>query len=245
MAGVVTLPVCAQRPSGHNSVAGHPSPAPHVGSHAPAPRAFSSPTSRASGGPLHRAPVTPAHRQRAAPPIHAARPLPIGRGDHRGGGPGRGDGDRDHRHHRRPYVSPYGFGYAPGYGALGWINPYPLDYTEADSGSSSADNSAAAPSQADTGEYEPQPEEEALPPYPSPAPAFSAPPALESREAVTIVFKDGRPAERIRNYILTRSTLIIGDGPRREIPTDQLDLAATSKANQEAGIDFSLPSISQ
>jgi hypothetical protein len=62
---------------------------------------------------------------------------------------------------------------------------------------------------------------------------------------VTLIFRDGRPAEQIHNYILTRSTLFVGDGQRREIPTDQLDLAATAKANQDAGMDFRLPDAPQ
>ena len=66
-------------------------------------------------------------------------------------------------------------------------------------------------------------------------------PAPEGEEPVTIVFKDGRQPEQIHNYILTRSTLFVGDKQRREIPTEQLDLAATAKANQDAGIDFRLP----
>jgi hypothetical protein len=57
---------------------------------------------------------------------------------------------------------------------------------------------------------------------------------------VTLVFKDGRPAEHIHNYLLTRTTLYVQDGRRREIPVDELDLAATVKVNHEAGVDFQL-----
>jgi hypothetical protein len=60
-------------------------------------------------------------------------------------------------------------------------------------------------------------------------------------EAVTLVFKDGRPPEQIHNYILTRTTLFVRDQHARKIPTDQLDLAATAKVNQDAGVDFQLP----
>jgi hypothetical protein len=62
-----------------------------------------------------------------------------------------------------------------------------------------------------------------------------------SEEAVTIVFKDGRPPEQIHNYILTRTTLSVQDQQRRNIPLDQLDIAATEKVNKEAGVDFQLP----
>ncbi len=62
-----------------------------------------------------------------------------------------------------------------------------------------------------------------------------------SEDAVTLIFKDGRPPEQIHNYVLTRTTLFVGDQRRRAIPTDQLDLVATARVNQEAGVDFQLP----
>jgi hypothetical protein len=98
----------------------------------------------------------------------------------------------------------------------------------------------------------------APPPYPGPsyaapnaAPSYAAPsvqprpaPAPASEEAVTLVFKDGRPPEQIHNYLMTANTLYVGDQRRREIPVDQLDLAATAKVNREAGVDFHLPGAS-
>jgi hypothetical protein len=66
-------------------------------------------------------------------------------------------------------------------------------------------------------------------------------PAPTREEAVTLIFKDGRPPEQIHNYLLTRTTLFVGDQGRRAIPTDQLDLVATAKVNQDAGVDFQLP----
>ena len=59
--------------------------------------------------------------------------------------------------------------------------------------------------------------------------------------AVTLIFKDGRPPEQIHNYMLTRTTLYVQDQHSRRIPIDQIDLAATSKANLDAGVDFRLP----
>jgi hypothetical protein len=162
-------------------------------------------------------------------------------GNHRAGHGYSGDHDRGH--HRRPYVSPYGPGglYRPGYGAFGWINPYPLGYPE----TGGMDDSASAQDRTDAGGYDTQPDEQDQPPYRGPyppAPILSnSSPAPEGEEPVTIVFKDGRQPEQIHNYILTRSTLFVGDKQRREIPTEQLDLAATAKANQDAGIDFRLP----
>ena len=40
---------------------------------------------------------------------------------------------------------------------------------------------------------------------------------------VRVPFKDGRPAEQIHNYALTRTTLYVRDGHRRDIPVDQLE----------------------
>jgi hypothetical protein len=129
-----------------------------------------------------------------------------------------------------------GAGYiAPGYG---WVGPYLPSYSD-DPG---YDDSSAAPSQAYDGS-------DALPPYPE-QPAAIAPyqptsdaarPTALSEEAVTLIFKDGRPPEQIHNYVLTRTTLFVGDQQRRAIPTDQLDLAATANVNREAGVDFQLP----
>jgi hypothetical protein len=59
--------------------------------------------------------------------------------------------------------------------------------------------------------------------------------------AVTLVFKDGRPAEEIHNYILSRTTLTILDNRSRQIPVGDLDLAATEQANRGSGVDFHLP----
>lgn len=63
----------------------------------------------------------------------------------------------------------------------------------------------------------------------------------ERREAVTIIFKDGRPPEQIYNYILTRDTLYVGGQHQPDIPVEQLDLTATAKVNHDVGVDFRLP----
>ncbi len=70
-------------------------------------------------------------------------------------------------------------------------------------------------------------------------------PDFGAEGAVTLVFKDGRPTEEIHNYMLTRKTLYVQGQRLREIPVDQLDLAATEKVNQEAGVDFRLPGTSR
>ncbi len=71
----------------------------------------------------------------------------------------------------------------------------------------------------------------------------------DNGEAVTLIYKDGRPAEQIHNYLLSRTTLSIWDRDRdrryRNIPVEQLDLEATQKANRELGVDFALPTPEQ
>jgi hypothetical protein len=42
--------------------------------------------------------------------------------------------------------------------------------------------------------------------------------------------------------MVTATTLSVLDQQYRAIPVDQIDLAATAKANRDAGVDFSLPS---
>jgi len=62
---------------------------------------------------------------------------------------------------------------------------------------------------------------------------------------VTLIFKDGRPAEQIRNFILTPGTLYVGGEYRREISVDDIDLAATASVNRELGVEFQLPATSR
>jgi hypothetical protein len=122
-------------------------------------------------------------------------------------------------------------------GLLGYGVPWYSD------GGAYYDNSANAPG-ADVQSYNDQPAAQDQPVQEEPAqPATvtSVEPTLYDSDAVTLVFKDGRPSEQIHNYILTRTTLYVTDAHHREIPVADLDLAATEKANREAGITFKLP----
>jgi hypothetical protein len=103
----------------------------------------------------------------------------------------------------------------------------------------------AAPNYGAASDYDAQPVEQTqaapiaavrMPERSSPASA-----TLESEDVVTLIFKDGRPPELIHNYILTRTSLSVWDHRHRDIPVDQLDLAATEKVNHDAGVDFQLP----
>ena len=86
------------------------------------------------------------------------------------------------------------------------------------------------------------------PPQPDPpqanvwhAPSSGAQSKLPASEALTVMFKDGRPPEHVYNYILTPNTLTVLDQHRHDIPVDQIDLEATANVNIQAGIEFSLP----
>jgi hypothetical protein len=59
---------------------------------------------------------------------------------------------------------------------------------------------------------------------------------------VTLVFKNGRPSEKVSSYVLTGSSIFVAEpGHQRKIPIADLDLPATIKQNREAGVDFELP----
>lgn len=65
---------------------------------------------------------------------------------------------------------------------------------------------------------------------------------VKSQPATTLIFADGRPSEKIYNYIVTPTTLYSFHGGRREeIPVSAINVAATEAANRAAGVDFSLP----
>ena len=95
----------------------------------------------------------------------------------------------------------------------------------------------------DQAESQPYPQQAWQPPYTTAPPAYGTRndnnPAPE--DTTTLVFKDGRPPEQIHNYALSRTAIYI-TGPRiREIALDDLDLAATQRANQDSGTPFQLP----
>ena len=129
------------------------------------------------------------------------------------------------------------------YGVSGWIPPYYLGFPY-DIGDDEASTSA---NPAEDG-YDQQADEEQAPQWPTvydqgpTMPVYAQPTSsAENNEAVMLIFKDGRPPVQIHNYLLTRTTLYVQDQKRRDIPTDELDLVATAKVNQDAGVDFHLP----
>ena len=140
---------------------------------------------------------------------------------------------------RGPYIYPVLPG---GYDAYFLGYPYLPDVA----GYGDYDDSSAA-YESLSQDYGPEPvaqEPPALPAWPSSAPPQPAA-APEMADAVTIVFKDGRPAEQIHNYMLTSTTLFVLDRHRQEIPIGELDLPATEKANRDAGVEFKLPGVEE
>lgn len=172
--------------------------------------------------------------------------------DHRG---------RDRDHNRRNLYGLYGGGYP----FLPWWSlgyPYFPDYFDdsGDDDSQSGSDSATSQPYPDnsSGAYEqPQPDQSAeQPPLYSPGPNSYPGPNAQSRPAsssyqasapaepqtqLTVIFKDGRPPQKIHNYMLTASTLYVLDQRHQEIPVNQIDLAATTQMNRAAGIEFALP----
>jgi hypothetical protein len=74
--------------------------------------------------------------------------------------------------------------------------------------------------------------------YQGPSPA--AP--VHAQPTTVLIFKDGRPPEKVHNYALTGSTLYALDGDlNREIPLALLNVPATVETNRAAGVDFALP----
>jgi hypothetical protein len=142
--------------------------------------------------------------------------------------------------YRRPYISPYRARFPFAFPGYGWVAPYFLGYPD---DTDYDDSSTAAGNGSEGYAMEPPDEEQQAPPGPyQPSSDLARPaPAPANEEAVTLIFKDGRPPEQIHNYILTRTTLYVGDRQRRAIPTNQIDLNATAKVNQDAGVDFQLP----
>ena len=142
--------------------------------------------------------------------------------------------------YRRPA---YGVGIPYG---VGWIGPNGFGYADPgfyDGPGYDDPGAPATPANYPAQGYDgpPFPEQPApdayRPPYGAAAPA----PGPENVDAVTLVFKDGRPSEEIHNYLLTRTTLYVRDQRRREIPVDEIDLAATQRVNRAAGVEFQLP----
>jgi hypothetical protein len=219
----VALPVCGQRGGGHGGFSGS-APSRFAGNGFSSAR-FSAP-SRFAGSPQFRpAPSSP----RAG----------FGASNFRPSYSSNGRGAYGSSRYRRIYVSRGGAWSS--YIVPGWIGPGYLGYPYGYDDDSGYDNPAVAGNYAGQG-YDTQQDEPQVPnPYYASAGTSNPSPAPKSEDAVTVLFKDGRPPEEIHNYALTRTTLYVMDEHHRDIPVDEIDLDATEKLNREAGVDFKLP----
>ena len=82
-------------------------------------------------------------------------------------------------------------------------------------------------------------------PYQPPANQASSSSPLNREPELALIFKDGH-TQNIRNYVLTPSNVIVMDdaasGRTPRIPLSDLNLPATEKGAQQAGLEFSPPS---
>lgn len=252
----LALPLCAQRGAAHGGFGGHAGFASH-GSFAPSGRSgfaprFGGQTPRYTV-PGIRVPYGLRTAARGYPAgFSTARPLFYTRtgetyaSSHLSGAryPDRNRGD-----HLRIVLSPYGY---PGYANFGLLYPFwddPFDPFWDDWDTDNGDNTQASAVYGDlAAPYSGPPPDEAAYSAPAslyaPQPEALAPaqaPEPEEEDAITIIFKDGRPPEQIRNYALTRTALYIPGHHIREIPLDEIDLPATERVNRQAGMDFEVP----
>jgi hypothetical protein len=219
LVAVLTLPSYAQRSASRGGFSGHSAPSFRGGFSAPTPQRFAG-APRYTG--ITRLSMVPGLR-RNAPANYAPRSAYSAA-----------------RFYRRPYLPPYRprVHFVVPF-STGWVGQGFLGYPD----TTGYGDLATPPDYAEPYESQPPDEKQPAPsnPYPAPAEQSHLSSALESEDAVTLVFKDARPPEQIHNYVLTRTTLYVRDKHHRDIPLDQLDLAATQKINHDAGVDFQLP----
>ncbi len=124
------------------------------------------------------------------------------------------------------------------------------DFTSDETDQNAAQQDSAQPAVTvpppDTG-YRPEYPGDEGEPYPTQQ-AYAAPSApaapIAPEPELTLIFKDGH-TQPIHNYVLTASDLVVLDeaatGRQQRIPLSELNLPATEKAAQQAGLDFSPP----
>jgi hypothetical protein len=166
-----------------------------------------------------------------------------------------GYGGRDrYRSPYRGYGPGYGYGY-PGYswGVLPWELGYPDFYGygdsswvgQSDSGGAQQDQGYNDPGYGPSygaGE-DPGPQDAYRAPYGDPSGSATAAP-LAGEPALTLVFNDGHQ-QAIHNYALTSNYILVlnddGSGRAQRIPLADLNVPATERAAQSAGLDFAPP----
>jgi hypothetical protein len=194
----------------------------------------------------------------------AYRPGYPGRGQHE-----RGRWDRDHDRHGRDRSWAFGsFGY--GYPGWAGNYPYPFvvnpwldDWSDADQsgnddqggypaenanvgssynqGPPYADDGSAGDEQPYAGDNAPAELQQPSAPRQEYG-RSTASAAARPEESLTVIFKDGRAPETVQNYMISSNALTVLDRDHHEqIPLDQIDVAATQKANRARGMSFQVP----
>lgn len=133
-----------------------------------------------------------------------------------------------------------------------WLGyPYLIDpgfYDWGDSDSAADDEGGEAP-YPDYGYGAPEDAQEGypgdLPPWNS---QWQQPPvgegsaSLAPEQPLTVIFKSGRAPVKMQNYMMTTKVLTDLDSQHYEqIPLDEIDVAATQRANSAAGVGFQVP----
>jgi hypothetical protein len=218
------------------ALAQHGTSAGHAGGGFSSGRSFS----MSSPGAVHSSGRVSAYRPILATPSRSLYTSPIGPPPFGGTQPITG---RRYPYPRTGYRSYYtrGVSFYPGYLGYGGFYGYPDD-------SSYEDQAQTAPAYQDVNAEAPpdsgydQAYGQAPPPRPAYQPEAAAAPAVPDQPEITLLFKDGRPPQQVRNYAVTRTTIYVLDGERRrEIPLDEIDLLQTEKTNRDAGLDFEIP----
>jgi hypothetical protein len=71
--------------------------------------------------------------------------------------------------------------------------------------------------------------------------ARNHPKSGDTEPATALVFRD-QHVEEVHNYAIAGGTLwVLNEQAAKKIPLDQLDIAATTKANEDRGVDFQVP----
>jgi len=66
--------------------------------------------------------------------------------------------------------------------------------------------------------------------------------SLGPEQPLTVIFKNGRAPVKMQNYMMTTKVLTDLDSQHYEqIPLDEIDVAATQRANSAAGVGFEVP----
>jgi len=152
-----------------------------------------------------------------------------------------------HHHYYAGYPWGYGYGYWP-YAYAGWGWPWYDDNDYAGDYQSQPSDYYYPPSQEspqDQAELDRLHDEVARLRDQLQSGSRSVPRPPEQKESAPeptqLVFAD-KHTEQIQNYAIVRQTLWVFDGSRtRKIPLSNLDIPATEKANEDQGVDFTIP----